>query len=118
MDRDVSLSERALKRLASQGWPGNVAQLAQLLERAVAYSTTGRIERHDVEQLMEDFEDGIASIRRKHGVHQRGQLMETLNRTGGNISRAAEELGRSRGAIYRLIENYGIMLPRSRPGVG
>ena len=40
-------------------------------------------------------------------------LLRALQKTGGNITRTAEELSRSRPAVYRLIEKHGIPLRRS-----
>jgi transcriptional regulator of acetoin/glycerol metabolism len=39
-------------------------------------------------------------------------LIETLRATGGNVTRAAERLGRSRAAVYRLAEKHGLPLRR------
>ena len=113
MKREVRLTEDAYAFLAEQGWPGNVAQLARLLERAVAFCAGGLIDCVAMEQLMDDFEESLAAIRRKREIIERDELLETLARTGGNISRSAEQMGRSRGAIYRLIQKYGIALPRT-----
>jgi len=35
-------------------------------------------------------------------------IRKAIAKHGGNISHAAEELGLSRGALYRRIETYGI----------
>ena len=113
MKREVRLTDDAYAFLAQQGWPGNVAQLARLLERAVAFCASGLIDHTAIEQLMDDFEESLAAIRRKREIAERDELLGTLVRTGGNISRCAENMGRSRGAIYRLIQKYGIALPRN-----
>jgi two-component system nitrogen regulation response regulator NtrX len=113
LKREVRLTEDAHAFLACQGWPGNVAQLARLLERAVAFCASGRVDRAAMEQLMDDFEESLAAIRRQREIAERDELLDTLARTGGNISRCAHQMGRSRGAIYRLIQKYGIALPRS-----
>ncbi len=113
MRREVRLSADAHAFLARQGWPGNVQQLARLLERGVAFCASGSIDGATMEQLVDDFEESLAAIRRNREVAERDELLETLARTGGNISRCAEVMGRSRGAIYRLIEKYGIALPKA-----
>ena len=43
---------------------------------------------------------------------ERETLIETLRSTGGNVTRAAERLGRSRAAVYRLAEKHGLPLRR------
>jgi DNA-binding NtrC family response regulator len=113
LKREVRLTEDAHAFLSCQGWPGNVAQLARLLERAVAFCASGRVDRAAMEQLMDDFEESLAAIRRQREIAERGELLDTLARTGGNISRCAQQMGRSRGAVYRLIQKYGIALPRT-----
>jgi len=112
MKREVRLSPDAHAFLARQGWPGNVQQLARLLERGVGFCASGLIDAGTMEQLLDDFEESLAAIRRKREVTERDELLATLARTGGNISRCADAMGRSRGAVYRLIEKYGIALPR------
>jgi transcriptional regulator of acetoin/glycerol metabolism len=54
----------------------------------------------------------VADIRRIHTTEERELLIRALEEAGGNISQAAERLGRSRGAVYRLIQKHGIALRR------
>ena len=56
-NRGVSgLSADAIERLAAHGWPGNVAELQQVLERAVLLARGPRVE---VEDLPEDLQSGV-----------------------------------------------------------
>ena len=82
------------------------------LERAVAFSCERSIRKDELEQLVGDLDDSLESIRKSHGLRERDDLLEALQATGGNVSRAAEVMGRSRGAVYRLIDKYEIPLSR------
>jgi DNA-binding NtrC family response regulator len=114
MDRVARLSEPSRVYLRSRPWPGNLAQLAQLLERAIAFSTGATIRRELLVELTADLEESVESIRQRHQAGERDALVAALHGTGGNVSRTAERLQRSRGAVYRLIEKHGISLSSSR----
>ena len=114
MDRQTDLSASASEFLRDQVWPRNVRQLEQLLERAVAFCRERQIRRGLLAELVGDFGESLEIIRRHHGIRERDQLIETLQATGGNVSRTAEQLGKSRGAVYRLIEKHGISLTSAR----
>ena len=57
----------------------------------------------------------MASIRERHSTEEREALLSALRKTGGNVSQTADILGRSRPAVYRLIEKYDIPLLRRSP---
>jgi transcriptional regulator of acetoin/glycerol metabolism len=42
---------------------------------------------------------------------EREAIRAALERTGGNMQRAAKELGIARGTLYRIIERHDIMAP-------
>ncbi len=50
---NLSISERALKWLQSQNWPGNVRQLKHLIERTVLISGQDRLDPSDFEAALE-----------------------------------------------------------------
>jgi DNA-binding NtrC family response regulator len=112
--RQTSLSPSARSYLRGRVWQGNINQLEQLLERAVAFCSNRSIRRELLVELVDDFEESLQTIRKRHGMRERDDLLDALQQTGGNISRTAEKMGRSRGAIYRLIEKHGIQLTSSR----
>lgn len=108
--RRVKLSPAARDFLARQRWPGNGAQLEQVLERSIAFTRGRQIRRQTAQDVLAEFEESLDSIREHHAVLERDALMRTIRETGGNITRTAEALGKSRGAVYRLIEKHDIPL--------
>lgn len=96
--------------LLAYSWPGNVRELRHAIERAVIVG--------DSEELLpEDFAlRARASAPGAEGPASKGPLAclereaieRCLERQGGNISRAAEELGLSRASLYRRIRKYGL----------
>ena len=110
--RNIRLSPSAREYLAAQHWPGNVRQLEQLLERAIAFSRGRQIRRDVVREILAELEESLASIRDQHRALERDALLRAIQETGGNVSRTADRLGRSRSAVYRLIEKHGIRLSR------
>ena len=111
--RKIRLSGAAREFLSTQRWPGNVRQLQQLLERAIAFSRGRQIRRRVVEEVFAELEQTLASIREEHAIRERDAVLRAIEQTGGNISHTAELLGRSRSAVYRLIRKHGIALTRS-----
>ena len=100
-----SFDPPAMKALLDHAWPGNVRELDHVVERAVLMSSGAAIGRSDLgiqapaEQRIEDMslEDVEALLIRK-----------ALVRFDGNVSKAAEALGLSRGALYRRMQRYGL----------
>ena len=96
---------QAMKALLDHAWPGNVRELEHVVERAVLMSTGTAIPKSalglqpPVEARIDDMsiEDVEALLIRK-----------ALVRYDGNVSRAAEALGLSRGALYRRMQRYGL----------
>ncbi len=112
--RSTRLSPSAREYLRGQPWPGNVAQLERVLERAIAFSRGRQIRRDVVKEVLGELEDSLESIREQHRAHERIELIRAIQETGGNITRTAEILGRSRSAVYRLIDKHGVAMSGRR----
>jgi transcriptional regulator of acetoin/glycerol metabolism len=58
----------------------------------------------------------IGRLRERREARERLELLEALRETEGNVTHAADRLGKSRSAVYRMIGKYGISLsaPRAR----
>jgi DNA-binding NtrC family response regulator len=104
----LSLSPAALEMIQHNNWPGNVRQLQHSMERAVLLAEGRKIEPGDI------FPGVHASptsnkIRRPTLSEQEALIIrESIQRNGGNLSRAARELGVARSTLYNKMKTYGI----------
>jgi DNA-binding NtrC family response regulator len=102
--RGRTLGDRAAATLLAHPWPGNVRELFNVLERAVLFTSSGRIDEIAIpaasgapaarDGTLEEIE--IAHIKR---------VLESVK---WNISRAAEILGTSRRNLHRKINQYNL----------
>ncbi|MDJ0787092.1 MAG: helix-turn-helix domain-containing protein [Myxococcota bacterium] len=108
----LRLSDAAMRRLRAQAWPGNVGELAAVIERLVAFTPRGTIERDEVDAVLSELRFSVDGLRERARAREREELVEALGRAEGNVSRTASILGRSRAAVYRLVEKHGVPLRR------
>jgi DNA-binding NtrC family response regulator len=108
----VRLAPEVTRRLRAEHWPGNVRELAAIIEKLIAFTPSKEIQLGDLVEILAEVKESVASIRERHGMVERQTLIETLRATGGNVTRAAERLGKSRAAVYRLAEKHGLPLRR------
>jgi DNA-binding NtrC family response regulator len=109
----VKLSEAALGRLRDECWPGNVSELAGAVERLVAFAEDARIDRSDMEAVLGDVRLSVEGLRDLEAQQERAALLVALAESGGNVTRTARLLGRSRAAVYRMVEKHGVPLRRA-----
>jgi len=101
----------ALQQLVSHNWPGNVRELDHSIERAVLLATGSVVRAGDLalraagsgaaaapgrleEMTLEDVEKVL--------------IQKAIERSGGNVTQAAQALGLSRSAMYRRLQQYGL----------
>jgi len=106
------LSESAVRALCEAHFPGNVAELRRVIERTLAFSTGEEVSGDDVSAVLGEMRPSVDALREHHRVEERETLLGALSEHGGNIARAAQSLGRSRAALYRMAEKHGIALQR------
>jgi hypothetical protein len=106
----VHLPPEARALLSSRSWPGNVRELEAVLVRTVAF-TRGRSIRVEVlEDVLGELEGSVAAIRERRLRSERAEILAALRESGGNVTRVAERFGKSRPAIYRLMQRHRIPL--------
>ncbi len=97
----------AQSALLAHTWPGNVRELAHAVERAVLMSHGERISARDL-GLQGRTESGRVEDEMTLEEAERAFIRKVLARHEGNVLAAAEQLGMSRSALYRRIQQYGL----------
>jgi DNA-binding NtrC family response regulator len=104
----------ALRALEGYAWPGNVRELSHVIERA-ALMLDGEIIDEGALNLKPGAThalSGAAALAASESMTvdaaEEQLVRQALERTGGNIQRAATLLGLSRPSLYRRMEKYGI----------
>ena len=102
----VTCSPAAMQLLVRHTWPGNAAQLWQVLKQVVQRRRVGQI-------MPEDLPPECWTVSRRvlsplESI-ERDAIVQSLLDQGGNKFRAARALGMSRATIYRRIREYGIV---------
>lgn len=112
-------SPEALLVLQEFDWPGNVRQLQNAIESAVAVATTPEIRVEDLPAPLRpnqrsvlvnaatdlDFKSAKDQLVRNF---ERQYLLDLLKKHNNNISKVAEEAGLNRKSIYRMLEDLNI----------
>lgn len=100
------LSNQALQLLLNYPWPGNIRELQHCLERALILSEGSVIEAENLHlQPVTKTEEHIPN---KLAEAEKLIVIRVMEEQGGNISKAADELGITRTSLYRRLEKYGL----------
>lgn len=107
--KGLSLEARAL--LTAYDWPGNVRELSNAIERAVVLGSTETIVPEDLPDNVLEAQTASAEASGFHArvsQHKRDLIREALAQSGGNVAKAARDLGLQPTYLHRLIKNLGV----------
>jgi len=124
--KDIQITPQAVDLLMVSDWPGNVRQLCNEIQRVVARAEDGAVLTPD--QLSPELKKTSAPATPSSTVStlasmpasalqnvtladaladvERRMIADALRKHGGNISRAARELGLTRRGLYLKLERY------------
>ena len=101
-----SLAPDAMQLLVAAPWPGNVRQLLNLLEQAVALTTTGMIPASLVQSALREDAAALVPFEEARKTFERDYLVRLLKITGGNVTQAAQLAKRNRTEFYKLLQRH------------
>jgi two-component system, NtrC family, response regulator HydG len=108
----AGISREAMEILINHSWPGNVRELKGAFEYAFVTCHEEMIQPSHLPETILRPKAAKAAAPRKNAFNlqeiEKQELLEILERTGGNQSRAAEILGVSRVTIWNRMKRYGI----------
>jgi DNA-binding NtrC family response regulator len=126
----LQISPEALQALRSYAWPGNIRQLEWAMERAVVLGESDCVELHDLPpEILQ--RPAAAPVMAGTGAgaeppeqnlqpvipegtwesHERAKILEALQRSNWNITRAAQLLGMTFRTLQYRLEKFGIKRP-------
>jgi len=101
-----TLSPDAMALLVAAPWPGNVRQLLNLLEQAVALTTTTVIPATTVQNALKEDAAALIPFEEARKSFERDYLVRLLKITGGNVTQAAQMAKRNRTEFYKLLQRH------------
>ncbi len=110
------LSPATVQRLLRHNWPGNIRELESVIERAVLFCSGRQL---DPDCLPEEFHGPrlsnssfvIPPLVPMEEI-EREAILQTLERTSGNVRRSAQILRFPRPTFYRKLKKLGITVQR------
>jgi DNA-binding NtrC family response regulator len=113
MNKDVQLIQKECMELLCQyGWPGNIRELENVIERAVALTNGPEI---TVNELPEYISNLSIETYRRHDQkvptleeQEKNYIKWVLDKCEGNKTRAAKIMGIDRVSLWRKIKRFGL----------
>ena len=109
----VELQPDAEGLLLKYAWPGNLRELANVLERAMILQKGDHLEPRDLglqprPNAVPDPTEALLPLREMERLY----VERVLQRTGGNVTEAAQILGMARRTLYDRLKTLGIATAR------
>lgn len=112
--RPPRFTAAARKRLTAHSWPGNVRELRNLMERIAYLSTDEKIDADELALVRlrdgqpDDLLAGDLPLTEATRKFQVDYIQRQIQRTGGNMTDAADRLGLHRANLYRKMRQLGL----------
>lgn len=100
----AGFDKSARQALESHLWPGNVRELGHAIERAVLMARTSEITAADLGLQVAASTSDDLTLEQAEKVF----IQKVLARHAGDVRKAAEQLGMSRSALYRRLQQFGL----------
>jgi len=101
-----NISSVAMDKLKRYAWPGNIRELQHAIERAVIMTDSPTLQESDF--LFSRPVSSVSAETLNLDEVEKAAIVKALSLHGGNISKAADELGLTRASLYRRMEKYGL----------
>jgi transcriptional regulator of acetoin/glycerol metabolism len=119
INRTVKCSlEVPMRALEAHSWPGNIRELRNIIERAVALCEGPMLRLRDLPDGLQrpDPADALGrplvpavTLAESKTLAEQERITEALERNGNNRLRAAVELGICRMTLYKKLHKFGLM---------
>ncbi len=104
------ISEAAALKLATYGWPGNIRELQNVIERAVVLSADSVVDLDDLPGFSETAEKAEKPALKKISLAEieKAHIEEVLKSENWNMQKSADILGIHRNTLRQKIKDYDL----------
>jgi two-component system response regulator GlrR len=102
------LTPQAMQKLMLHDWPGNVRELENTIEFAMAMTQTNIISEDLILQTQIQSQDKLKPFKEAKSEFEKEYLLNLLQLTQGNVSKAADLAGKYRADFYQLLKKYDL----------
>ncbi|MBF4465817.1 sigma-54 dependent transcriptional regulator [Flavobacterium sp. LC2016-12] len=104
---EITFDKKVLEQIEKHAWNGNIREMENKIERAVILCENNKITVSDLDlEIITAYEETPDDI--QLSSVEKAAVEKALLKNNNNVSKTAEELGLSRGALYRRLEKYNI----------
>jgi two-component system, NtrC family, response regulator GlrR len=108
----AGLNPLALQKLMRYDWPGNIRQLENTIEYAVAMTQHNMITEELISltktESQEPFHESLKTLKAAKNAFMRHYLINLLKTTKGNVSKAAEMAGQYRTNFHNVLKKHNV----------
>jgi two-component system, NtrC family, response regulator GlrR len=105
----TGFAPETMEVLLQASWPGNIRQLINVVEQAVALSTTSLIHADLVRDAIQENSEKIPPFGEARRRFEQEYLVRLMTITRGNVSHAARLAGRNRTEFYKLLSRHHVV---------
>ena len=106
-NKDITgFAPEAMEALVGAAWPGNIRELYNVVEQAIALSSTSIVSGLLIKQAACEHTAGILPFADARRRFEREYLTELLQTTQGNVTQAARLAKRNRTEFYKLLHRH------------
>ena len=111
MSKDIKgFTTNAMQKLIAYPWPGNIRELENTIECAVAMTKQNVITQDFILQSQDAGPEGLISFKDAKENFEKNYLIQLFELTRGNVSKAAKLAGKYRADVYELVKKYNLKL--------
>jgi DNA-binding NtrC family response regulator len=105
-NKPIKADDRLARHLVKYKWPGNVREFQHAIERSVILCEGDMLKSKDFKAP--EWSVPVSATATRLSEVERKAIADAIRKNGGNLTKAARDLGLGRTTLYRKIERYGL----------